>query len=159
MEIINYDSKYDEQIKDLLVELQEYVVSIDKYGYNILIDEYREKYFKETMKEVSEKEGKILLSVEDNKVIGLVIGIINNYEENSYEFKAPKRGRITELIVSEKYRIKGCGKLLVSEIENYLKSIGCKAVLIEVFAYNENAKEFYLKKGYETRIIEVIKEL
>ena len=31
MEIINYDSKYDEQIKDLLVELQEYVVSIDKY--------------------------------------------------------------------------------------------------------------------------------
>lgn len=159
MEIINYDSKYDEQIKDLLVELQEYVVSIDKYGYNILIDEYREKYFKETMKEVSEKEGKILLSVEDNKVIGLVIGIINNYEENSYEFKAPKRGRITELIVSKKYRIKGCGKLLVSEIENYLKSIGCKAVLIEVFAYNENAKEFYLKKGYETRIIEVIKEL
>ncbi len=159
MEIINYDSKYDEQIKDLLVELQEYVVSIDKYGYNILIDEYRKKYFKETMKEVSEKEGKILLSVEDNKVIGLVIGIINNYEENSYEFKAPKRGRITELIVSEKYRIKGCGKLLVSEIENYLKSIGCKAVLIEVFAYNENAKEFYLKKGYETRIIEVIKEL
>jgi ribosomal protein S18 acetylase RimI-like enzyme len=159
MEIINYDSKYDEQIKDLLVELQEYVVSIDKYGYNILTDEYREKYFKETMKEVSEKEGKILLSVEDNKVIGLVIGIINNYEENSYEFKAPKRGRITELIVSKKYRIKGCGKTLVSAIENYLKSIGCKAVLIEVFAYNENAKEFYLKKGYETRIIEVIKEL
>ncbi len=33
MEIINYDSKYDEQIKDLLVELQEYVVSIDKYYY------------------------------------------------------------------------------------------------------------------------------
>ena len=33
--IIEYDSKYDEQIKDLLVQLQQYLADIDKEGYHI----------------------------------------------------------------------------------------------------------------------------
>lgn len=45
MEIINYSSKYDEDIKDLLVELQEHIVEIDREKYNILTPDYREKYF------------------------------------------------------------------------------------------------------------------
>ena len=40
--IIEYDKKYDEQIKDLLVELQEHIQNIDLEGYNILTDEFRE---------------------------------------------------------------------------------------------------------------------
>ena len=36
MEIIDYSSKYDNDIKDLLVELQEHIVKIDKEKYNIL---------------------------------------------------------------------------------------------------------------------------
>ena len=43
MEIIDYSSKYDNDIKDLLVELQEHIVKIDKEKYNILTDDYREK--------------------------------------------------------------------------------------------------------------------
>ena len=31
--IIEYDSRYDEQIKDLLVQLQQYLVDMDKEGY------------------------------------------------------------------------------------------------------------------------------
>lgn len=49
--IIEYESKYDEDIKDLLLELQEHIVSIDKEKFNILTDEYREKYFLDTMME------------------------------------------------------------------------------------------------------------
>ena len=43
--IIEYDKKYDEQLKDLLVELQEHIQNIDLEGYNILTDEFRESYF------------------------------------------------------------------------------------------------------------------
>ena len=39
--IIEYDSMYDEDIKDLLVELQKHISDIDKEGYNILTDDYR----------------------------------------------------------------------------------------------------------------------
>lgn len=31
--IIEYDSKYDEQIKDLLVQLQQHLADMDKEGY------------------------------------------------------------------------------------------------------------------------------
>lgn len=35
--IIEYDSKYDDDIKDLLVELQEHIAEIDKEKYNIIL--------------------------------------------------------------------------------------------------------------------------
>ena len=38
VEIIAYEKKYEEEVKDLLVELQEYIVSIDKDHYNILTE-------------------------------------------------------------------------------------------------------------------------
>ena len=50
--IIEYSPNYDEEIKDLLVELQQYLSDIDKERYNIVGDDYRKKYFEKTMEEV-----------------------------------------------------------------------------------------------------------
>lgn len=47
--IIEYDSKYNEEIKDLLVQLQQHLADIDEEEYNMVGDEYREKYFEKTM--------------------------------------------------------------------------------------------------------------
>ena len=155
--VIEYDKKYDEDIKDLLVELQNYIVDMDKEKYNIISDEYREKYFEKTIEEVEKNNGKILLYLENNKVVGLIAGIINNEETLEYDFKAPKRGRITELIVSKNIRSKGIGSILLEEMTKYLKKNNCKDILIEVFGYNENAIKFYEKNGYHTRLIDMIK--
>ncbi len=159
LEIIDYSNKYNEQIKDLLVELQQYIAEIDKEKYNILTNEYREKYFEKTMNEVNKYEGKIFLAVENEKVIGLIIGLINNEEESTYDFEAPKRGRVTELIVSNKCRANGIGKQLLDKMEKHFKEVGCKGILIDVFAYNENAQNFYCKNGYFNRNIEVMKKI
>ena len=159
MNIIDYNSKYDNDIKDLLVELQEYIVSIDEDGYNIITDEYREIYFAKTMKEVKDFQGKMFLAVEDDKAIGLIVGLINNEDEHNYYFKAPKRGRISELVVSRKYRSKGAGKQLMDTMEDYFRLVGCKAILLEVFAYNKNAKMFYNKRNYHGRTEDIMKEL
>lgn len=155
--IIEYDKKYDEQIKDLLVELQEYIQNIDLEGYNILTDEYRELYLKKTMDEVKKYNGKILLYKKQNNIVGLVIGLINNEAEETYEFKAPKRARITELIVSKNIRSNGIGTQLLNAMEVYLKDIGCKDILLEVFAYNKNAIKFYEKNGYHVRMTDMTK--
>lgn len=159
MEIIDYSSKYDNDIKDLLVELQEHIVKIDKEKYNILTDDYREKYFEKTMSEVYKFEGKIFLAIEDEQAIGLIVGLINNEEENTYDFSAPKRGRVTELIVSKESRSKGVGKQLLNEMEKYFKKVGCLGILIDVFAYNTDAQKFYYKNGYFNRNIEVMKKI
>ena len=93
---------------------------------------------------------------EENKIVGLVVGLINNDVEETYEFKAPKRGRISELIVSKNIRSKGIGSELLHKMEKYLKENGCEKILIGVFAYNDKAINFYEKNGYHTRMIDMI---
>lgn len=74
--IVEYDAKYDEQIKDLLVELQNYLIDIDDWHTQILLPEYREKNFKIDMDKVHKQNGKIYLSLENDTLIGLIIGIV-----------------------------------------------------------------------------------
>jgi len=156
--VIEYNEKYDEPIKDLLEELQQYLSDIDKEGYNIVGKGYREKYFEKTMEDVKKCNGKILLYEENKKIVGLVVGIVNNDEVIEFDFKAPKRGRITELIVAKEYRGKHIGKKLLDSMIDYLKSIGCQKIMIEVFGYNKNAINFYEKNGYHIRMIDMIEE-
>ena len=154
--IIDYDSQYDEQVKDLLVELQQHLVEIDQEGYHTLEKEYREKYFTKTMEEINKKQGKIFLYQDADNILGMVIGIINNEKEHSYDFNAPRRGRITELIVRREYRGKHVGKELLEHMKEYLKKQGCEKILIAVFGYNQEAIRFYEKNGFHTRMIDMI---
>lgn len=111
------------------------------------------------MKELDDFEGKMFLAVKKEKAIGLIVGLINNEEQDLYNFKAPKRGRISELIVSSNSRTKGIGNELMNKMESYFKSVGCRAILIDVFSYNERAKKFYYKNGYLDRNFEVMKKI
>lgn len=156
--VIEYDSKYDEQIKDLLVDLQQYIAEIDKEGFNIVGEDYREKYFLKTMEEVKKWDGKILLYEENNKIVGLIIGVVNSEEMQKYDFNVTKRGRITELVVSKEHRGKKIGKILLDSMKDYLKNIGCKKTLIAVFGYNENAINFYKKNGFHIRLMDMIED-
>ena len=122
-------------------------------------EDYREKYFKKTMEEVQKCDGKILLYCENEKIVGLIVGLINNEETFDYDFKAPKRGRITELVVLKNCQGKGYGKKLLNSMEKYLINNGCKDILIGVFGYNEKAIKFYEKNGYHTRLLDMTKNL
>lgn len=158
MEIIEYNSNYEEDVKDLLVELQKYIVEIDREKYNILTDDFREECFKDNMKEIAKNRGRMFLALENDKAIALIIGLIIEAEKD-YEFNAPKSGKVSELVVSKKSRAKGIGKMLMNKMEDYFKSEGCKRILIEVFEYNDLAKSFYSKNGYFSRTTEVMKKL
>ncbi len=160
MKIIEYEEKYLEDVRDLMVELEEYIVSIDKDNLDQVHSEYREKMALVSLKDVKEYNGKCYLAIEDNKVIGLIMGIIPPYSPNDYlDYKCPKRGEITELVVSKKIRSKGIGTTLISKLEDYFKSMDCKYVLVDVFAYNKNAINFYGNKGYHPRMYTDIKKL
>ena len=74
--IIEYNSRYDKQIKDLLVELQNYLIDIDNWHTQVLLPEYREKIFEIDMNKVRKQDGKVYLFVENDTVVGLIIGIV-----------------------------------------------------------------------------------
>lgn len=160
MKIIEYEDKYLENIKDLLVELEEYIVSIDKDNLDQVHPEYREKMVILDLEKVKNNNGKCYIALENDKAVGLIMGCIFPYDEYDYlDYKCPKRGEITELIVSKNSRSRGIGKLLMNKMEDYFKSLDCEYILVDVFAYNENAINFYYKNGYHTRMITNIKKI
>ena len=160
VQIIEYEEKYLDDVKNLLVELQEYILSIDQDNLDQLHSEYREKMAILDLEEVNKNNGKCFLAIENNKAIGLIMGCIFPYDKHDYlDYKCPKRGTITELIVTKKIRSKGVGQELINKIEEYFKSIGCEYVIVDVFAYNKNAISFYNKNGYHARMHTDIKKL
>ena len=160
MQITEYKDKYLEDVKDLLTELEEYIVSIDKDHLDQVHPEYHEKMALVDLDEVKNNNGICYLAIENEKAIGLIMGTIPPYEEYDYlDYKCPKRGIITELIVTSKIRSKGVGQALMDKMEEYFKLNKCEYVLVDVFAYNENAINFYNKKGYHPRMYTDIKKL
>ena len=160
MQVIEYEDKYLEDVKDLLTELEEYIASIDKDHLDQVHPEYREKMAVLDLEKVNKNNGKCYLAVENNKAIGLIMGCIFPYDEYDYlDYKCPKRGEITELIVTNKIRSKGIGKELINKMEEYFKSVECEYVIVDVFAYNEIGKKFYNKKDYHVRMETMIKKI
>ena len=160
MKIIEYDEKYLDDVKDLLVELEEYILAIDEDNLDQLHPEYREKMALLDLQAINENNGKCYLAIENEKAIGLIMGTIIKYDEYDYlDYKCPKEGEITELIVTAKTRNNGVGELLMKQMEDYFKSVGCEYILVDVFAYNKNGIKFYDKQGYHSRMYTNIKKI
>ena len=160
MKIIEYEEKYLEDVKDLLVELEEYILSIDKDNLDQLHPQYRDKMAILDLEEVEKYSGKCYLAIENEKAIGLIMGYIIEYDEHDYlDYKCPKSGEISELIVTKKIRSTGVGKLLMSKMEEYFKSMDCEYIHVDVFGYNESGINFYEKRGYHTRMLNMIKKI
>lgn len=160
MKIIEYEEKYLEDVKDLLVELEEYILTIDEDELDQLHPEYREKMALLDLEEVKENNGKCYIAVENDKAIGLIMGTIIKYEDYDYlDYKCPKSGEITELIVTQKIRSAGVGQALMNKMEDYFKSVGCEYIFVDVFAYNKSGINFYNKQGYHPRMHVGIKKI
>lgn len=158
--IVEYNSKYDEQIKDLLVELQNYLIDIDGWHTQIMLPEYREKYFKMDMDKVKNQDGKIYLEVENNTVNGLIMGVVEEKDDiDRLTNDCAKTGSVIELIVKNNIRGNGIGKNLLEKLEEYFRSINCKRINIEVFGPNKKGLNFYEKNDYVIRDYIVSKKL
>ena len=151
---------HNEYVKGLLVDLQKYVIELDKYNLNILSSDYRDKYFEYMIEDCTSNQGKVFVALENNNVLGMIAGYVEKYSDrDKLDYACPKKGIVAELVVAKNSRKDGVGTKLLSKMEEYFKTIDCKYIQIDVFAYNENAKKFYYNKGYEDRMITVFKKL
>lgn len=158
--IIEYEDKYLEDVRDLLVELEEYIVSIDEDNLDIVSADYREKMALVDLEEIKNNNGKCYLYIDNKNVVGLIMGIIPKYDENDYlDYKCPKKGEVTELIIKKEYRNHNIGKILLNKMEEYFRKNNCEYLFIDVFAYNKSGINFYDKNGYHSRMIIDIKKL
>jgi len=160
LKIIEYEEKYLEDVRNLLVELEEYILSIDEDNLDQLHSEYREKMALIDLKEINKNEGKCYLALDNNQVVGLIMGMVRKYDEYDYlDYKCPRAGEITELIVSKKARTSGIGTSLMEKMEEYFKNIKCEYIFVDVFEYNKNAIKFYQNKKYHSRMEIMLKKV
>ncbi len=160
MNIREYNQNDIGQIKNLLVQLQDYIIKMDKYNLNILSPKYREEYFEYMLNDCISNEGKIFVAEYENKIAGFVAGFVQNYDErDKLDYACPKKGIVSELVVDQNFRNDGIGGLLLDKIENYFKNIKCEFIQIDVFVYNQVAEHFYKKKGYENRMLTMFKKV
>ena len=93
MKIIEYEDRYLEDVKDLLVELEEYILSIDEDNLDQLHPEYRDKMAMLDLEKVNNNNGKCYLAIDNDVVVGLIMGGLRCYDEYDYlDYKCPKCG-------------------------------------------------------------------
>ena len=67
--------------------------------------------------------------------------------------------RIIKRIRTNKIKCKGIGKEIINKMKEYFKSVGFEYINIEFFAYKENTINFYNKKGYHAKMLDMIKKI
>lgn len=156
--IKKYSAKDRKLLIKLMEELQDYLVQIDPLKILHRLPEYGEEYTKDLLKKVEKLNGAIFVASLENNPVGLVLGITEAEGKNDLLDSVPtKVGRILELIVSEKYRGKKIGSVLMSKIEDYFRQQDCDVIRLEVFEPNHSARNFYKHQGYDERVIDLIK--
>jgi ribosomal protein S18 acetylase RimI-like enzyme len=156
-EYMENDYKY---LQDFLVKLNIYIMSFDPDKKIYTSEDYKDVYTDELLKLIKENNGIIYIAESNNYCVGMIAGIIEKYSviDNTH-YKNDKEGRILELFVEENYRKENIGNKLMENMEKYFREKGCDFLLVDVFEYNNVAKEFYKKSGYSTRNIEMCKKI
>lgn len=161
MKIIEYTEKYMEEVKDLLVELQEYIIGLDDLGMQVMAKDYRDSYYEYVKENMVSNNGKMYLAIINNHAVGLIVGTLikpDKIAELTVDNNILK-GCIDELVIAKQIRGQGIGAKLMQKMEDYLKELGCQYIYIYVFGPNKSAQQFYSKSGYKLRNLEVIKKV
>lgn len=88
----------------------------------------------------------VIVGIINNEIIAYLAGSINqqgSYEEVQY-------GEINNMLVKDKCRGLGIGKLLIDNFKTYCKEKNIHNLKVEASARNINAVNFYKKNGFET---------
>ena len=160
LKIVEYEKKYIKDVRNLLVMQEQEISLMDRDNLDRVHPDYRMKYPSLELEEMRKTNGKCYLAIEDDEVIGLILGVIPRYDKYDYlDYKCPKRGKVLEIIVDKKARRRGIGNMLMKRLEDYFKSQDCKYIIIEVLSYNDTAIAFYNYNNYHERTEVQIKKI
>jgi len=144
----------------LIEELQDYLILIDPLKRLRRLPEYGEMYIKNLLQKIKKQNGIIYIAEFENTPVGMIAGIIEEQtKKEKLECIPSKPARILELIVSEKYRGKNIGSLLMETIERHFQKKGCDIIRVEVFEPNKTTHHFYQKFGYHDRAVDMVKNI
>jgi len=148
-------------LQSCIEELQSYIAILDPLKRSRSDNTFASAaYVRYTLAQVRKSNGKIFVAEADNQIIGCIVGIIPEHTElDELEGYPTKDGYILELIVRTEHRKSGIGMELMKTMEKYFSARECTGVLVDCFAPNTKAHDFYRKAGYTDRMQRMLKLL
>ena len=158
--VIEYDETKQTELENLIYELKKCLSVIDPLHLNKIQPEFKKTYLDDLLKEVNSNNGKIYMVVYDKQVVGYVAGIVIDYSDNfKTHYIGEKTGVILELYVKEKHRELNILTALLERIEEHFMENKCNEIRANVFATNQIARNFYIRRGFSERNISMIKKI
>ncbi len=96
-------------------------------------------------KALTEDDATIFVYEKDREILGFVQGVV--YSGKPFEIH-DKIGNISVLLVNEKHRSKGIGKLLTDKFSEWCKERGADKVYVNVEHNNTRGIDFYKREGF-----------
>lgn len=160
--IREYQERDLEQIIKLMIDFQEYIVSIDNMGIAKQFDNESDcrKYVEELLKDSAEREGVFYVALDLDIIVGFVQGIIDRHTNDliySLSHRPGDHGWIGELYVDTEYRGRGVARQLVETISSFFNNKGCVNVRLNAMAENKSALKVHEKLGFIVRNVELVK--
>lgn len=145
----------------LITELQGHLASLDPLRrVRALQDFDASQYVDHLLAQLNKDNGVLFIAEEDGAPLGVIAGSMPSPSaDDSLGHYPVKEGKVNELVVSEKHREKGAGRMLMETLEKYCKEQHCGYLRVGCFASNTGAHVFYEKCGYGDRSIEMLKKL
>lgn len=90
----------------------------------------------------------LMLAENKSEIVGYILGFRQDVVAGPILQKR-NYAHIDDLVVKSDYRKQGIATLLMAEFEKSAKAKGANEIELNVWTFNQNAIEFYNKKGYE----------
>jgi len=111
------------------------------------------KRYAELLKDMCANNYRVACAFADKKCIGLSGFWINT------KIYSGKYVEIDNLVIDEKYRSSGVGKLICDWIIVKAKEEGCETAMLDAYVENSPAHRFYFREGYKVRGFHFIKKI
>ena len=110
-------------------------------------------FTKEEFKSLLQDKQNFFLIAEEIKIIGFINAFI--LEKEGRHTKPKKTMPIEQLGVKKGEHNRGIGTKLIEEIKLIAKEHNCDNIILDVWSFNDNAINFYKRKGFEEKKIKM----
>ncbi|MEI6228449.1 MAG: GNAT family N-acetyltransferase [Candidatus Saccharibacteria bacterium] len=149
------DLKHSNEVESLLIDFQKYLHNIDTTNEikEFQNEEYAKKYLTKMSSDCKEMNGKMLVSIENEKIVGFIQGVVitkDDPEDIMYAttHDASKQGWIGVLYITPEMRGKGLGTELIDSVKSYFIEQGCKTMRLLVASDNKPTIKTYHNYGF-----------